>query len=106
MATKKPKSEQINPGQTRRLSLRTDRIDPKHLVGGKAPQVEAICVKKHKTTWGGFTEHDLSIGARVMLNHGVNQVYRDDSHDVHRLTEIAEDHFAPQTEMEGKINER
>ena len=83
----------FSEGEKRTLTIRAERIDPKHLVGGKAPKITAAhkVTEKHPTHEARFFDIEIKNqkskieNVHVQLNHG------SPADDEARLTAIAED---------------
>ena len=85
------KVESPQPGHHVPLTLRAERVDPKHLTAGRPPAVEAELTANLDTHGIPRRHYQLTKGveAAVQLNHG------DPADDPTRLRGIAEDLLGP-----------
>ena len=84
----------FTPGEKRTLSLNAAKLDPKHLVGGKAPMVEATFERSQRWPSHEGRFYGLTGDVRVQLNHG------DPADDEQRLVEHTESFLMPMPEGE------
>lgn len=101
MIGKSKTTRAFDPHEKRALTLRAERLDPKHLVKGKSPFVEAEHSRIQTHAWGKARHYELTMEApgtaggktpatvSVQLNHG------DPADDETRLAEIMESNLAP-----------
>ena len=78
----------------RPLTIRPERIDAKHLTGGRAPAVTASRRAEGDAVHRHYALAGLAAPGRVQLNGG------DPADDADRLTAIAEDLLAPEINAE------
>lgn len=87
----------FEPSEKRILKLDKSKLDPKCLISGKAPSIEASHARTDSHAWGDSRHYNLenksaikSSAIRVQLNHG------NPKDDESRLKSIMEDSLAPE----------